>query len=168
MRLPCWLAALSPKACLAASALAFGLTVGTAAEVLAANTHSHGGPGTSIELVLNNGAKWEADEALRRGMADVRNDMTAALPRIHGGEFTPAEYAELAAKIDGLITYLVENCKLTPEADEQLHVVLVEFMDGAAAMKSDVDQSQGAVKIIQALDVYPEYFDHPGWQPLGD
>lgn len=153
---------------IATSTLALALTVGTAAGVLAANTHSHGEPGTSIELVLNNGAKWEADDPLRRGMAEMRNDMAAALPRIHGGEFTPTEYAELAAKIDGHIQYLVENCKLAPEADEQLHVVLVEIMDGAAAMKGAADQSQGAVKITQALDVYPEYFDHPGWQPLGD
>lgn len=148
--------------------LAVGLTVGAAAGALAEAAHSHDAPGTSTELVLNNGAKWETDEALRRGMTDMRNDLAAALPRIHGDEFTPAEYAELADKVDGRIAYLVENCKLSPEADEQLHVVLVDIMDGSTAMKGDADPRHGAVKIIEALGVYPEYFDHPGWQPLRD
>lgn len=151
-----------------AGVLAIGLTVGAAAGALATETHSHDGSGTGAELVLNNGAKWETDDPLRRGMADMRNDMAAALAQIHRDDFTPVQYAELAAKVDGHIEYLVENCKLSPEADEQLHVVLVDIMDGAEAMKGAADQKQGAVKVIQALDVYPDYFDHPDWQPLVD
>lgn len=147
---------------------ALGLAISTAAGALAADNHSHGGSDASAALVLNHGAKWETDDALRRGMTDMRNDMAIALPRIHGGELTPAEYTELADRVDARIEYLVENCKLTPEADEQLHVVLVEIMDGSAAMKGDGDPRHGAVKIIQALGLYPEYFDHPGWQPLSD
>ena len=147
---------------------ALGLAINTAAGALAADTHSHDGSGAGAELVLDNGVKWETDDALRRGMTDMRNDMAAALPRIHGGEFAPAEYAELADKVDDRIAYLVANCKLSPEADEQLHIVLVEIMDGSAAMRSDADQRHGAIKIIQALDVYPAYFDHPGWQPVTD
>lgn len=150
------------------SLLALGLAIGTAGGALAQDTHSHDGSGAGAELVLNDGVKWETDDALRRGMTDIRNDMAAALPRIHDGELTPAAYAELADKVDGGIEYLVENCKLTPEADEQLHVVLVEIMDGSTAMKSDADPKHGAIKIIQALDVYPAYFDHPGWQPVTD
>lgn len=150
--------------------LALGLAIGTAAGALAADTHSHEGAGAGVELVLNDGARWETDDALRQGMIDIRNAMAAALPRIHDGEFISAEYVELADKVDGRIEYLVENCKLTPEADEQLHVVLVEIIDGSTAMKGagDADPRQGAVRIIQALDLYPQYFDHPGWQPLGD
>lgn len=148
--------------------LAIGLTVGAAAGALATETHSHDGSETGAELVLDNGAKWATDEPLRRGMADMRNEMATALPQIHRGDFTSAQYAELAAKVDGHIEYLVENCKLSPEADEQLHVVLVDIMDGAEAMKGADDQKQGAVKIIQALDVYPDYFDHPDWHPLVD
>ncbi len=148
--------------------LAVGLTIGAAAGALATETHSHDGAGIRTELVLDNGAKWATDEPLRLGMTDMRNDMAAALPQIHHGDFDPAQYAELAAKVDGHIEYLVENCKLSPEADEQLHVVLVDIMDGAEAMKGATDQKHGAVKIIQALSIYPEYFDHPGWQPLSD
>lgn len=153
---------------IAGGVVVIGLTVGSAAGALATETHSHDGSETSAELVLNNGAKWETDDPLRRGMADMRDDMAAALPLIHDGDFTPAQYAALAAKVDGHIDYLVANCRLSPEADEQLHVVLVEIMDGAEAMKSAADQKHGAVKIVLALDVYPDYFDHPGWQAIGD
>lgn len=148
--------------------VAIGLTVGSAAGALATETHSHDGSGMSTGLVLNSGAKWQTDDPLRRGMADLRNDMAAALPLIHDNDFTPAQYAALAAKVDGHIDYLVANCKLSPEADEQLHTVLADIMDGAEAMKGAADQKQGAVKIILALDVYPDYFDHPGWQAIGD
>lgn len=151
-----------------AGLLALGLAIGGAGGALAADTHSHDGSGEGAELVLNDGVKWETDDALRQGMTDIRNHMAAALPRIHDGELAPAAYAELADKVDDRIEYLVENCKLTPEADEQLHVVLVEIMDGSTAMKGDADPKQGAVKIIQALDAYPAYFDHPGWQPVSD
>lgn len=146
--------------------VALGLTLATAAGAKAEDAHSHeGADGT--ELVLNNGAKWETDDPLRTGMAGLRDDIAAALPQIHDGAFTPAQYVELAGKVDGRIQYLVENCKLSPEADEQLHVVLVEIMDGAEAMKGESGQMQGAVKIVQALKLYPDYFDHPGWAPLG-
>lgn len=144
--------------------LALSLMSGSAATVLAEEAHSH--ESGSVELNLNNGARWQTDDALRRGMSDMRNDMAGALPGIHGNAFTPAEYTELADKIDGRINYLVENCKLSPEADEQLHVLLVQIIDGIAVMKGDADQVHGAVKIVQALNLYPEYFDHPDWQTL--
>lgn len=145
--------------------VALGLTMVAAAGALAEDAHSHDAA-AATELVLDNGAKWETDEPLRHGMAGMRDDMAAALPKIHDGAFTPADYSELAGKVDGRIQYLVENCKLSPEADEQLHVVLVEIMDGAEAMKSGAGQMNGAVKIVQALKAYPDYFDHPDWQPL--
>lgn len=151
---------------IAGSLVALGLALGAAPGALAEDAHSHDAAGAA-ELVLDHGAKWQTDEALRTGMAGLRDDVAAALPQIHDGAFTPAQYAELAGKIDGRIQYIVENCKLSPEADEQLHVVLVEIMDGAEAMKGGTEQMQGAVRIVEALNLYPDYFDHPSWQPLG-
>lgn len=152
----------------AGSVLAMGLVVGAASGVLAAGGHSHGGTGPKIELVLNKGAKWQTDAMLRRGMTDLRNDMAAALPQIHRGTLTAGDFAALAGKVDQHIQFITENCKLTPEADEQLHVVLASILDGVDDMKGAGHQEDGAVKIVQALALYPKYFDHQGWKPLSE
>ena len=53
---------------------------------------------------------------------------------------------------------------LPEDADAQLHVVLEQIIDGVAEMKAGRDK--GAVKIVQALDMYGKYFNHTGWKPL--
>jgi hypothetical protein len=55
---------------------------------------------------------------------------------------------------------------LPEEADQQLHVVLEQILDGIAVMRADKGRDQGAVKIVQALDHYDAHFDHAGWKKL--
>ena len=72
--------------------------------------------------------------------------------------------------LDGDIAYMVENCKLPTEADAMLHLVLAEIIEGSDAMQGKaygVNKRAGAVKVVQALRSYGEYFDHPGWHPPG-
>lgn len=147
---------------LAIGLVAAGLTFAPAA--WAAQEHSHeGGAGSLSELTLNNGAKWQTDAPLRKGMEGIRHDLAAALPRIHDGKLPAEGYGQLAEKVHGHVEYMVGNCKLPPEADAQLHLVLAQMMDGADAMKSGPDRTTGAVKIVQALDAYGRHFDHPAW-----
>jgi hypothetical protein len=119
-------------------------------------------------LRLDNGRKWSTDAPLRQGMSAVRDAVAADHRAIHTNKETAAQYKTLAGKIDGQIAYIVENCKLAPEADAQLHVVLAEIIAGSDLMK-DTDQAkrrEGAVKVVGALGTYPQYFDHPGWRAL--
>lgn len=149
--------------------LALGIAIGLAAgPALAADAHSHSGhaPAAGLELTLNRGKKWATDEPLRQGMGEMRRAMAAALPSIHAGKFTPAEYDRLGAGIETQIDYVTTNCKLSPEADMQLHVVLAEIIDGIGAMREGQEREAGAVKLAQALDTYGAHFDHPGWQKL--
>ena len=119
-----------------------------------------------IELTLDHGRKWATDEALRRGMGEMRQSVAAALPKIHHDQFTAAEYERLAADIEGQIDYVTANCKLSPEADMQLHVVLGEIIDGVGQMQGGAKREKGAVKIVKALDAYGAHFDHQGWTRL--
>ncbi len=68
--------------------------------------------------------------------------------------------------MQGQIDYVTANCKLPEEADHQLHVVLGQILDGIAVLKADKGRDQGAVKIVQALELYGAHFDHAGWKPL--
>lgn len=148
--------------------LALGIALGLAGGAQAASQHAHDGHGgTKMEMTLNNGQKWQTDEALRRGMGDIRTALAAALPRIHEGRFTAAEFSALADRVQTHVDDIVANCKLSEEADLQLHVALTHVLDGITAMKGRVGPEKGAVAILQALNAYGEYFDHPGWAKLG-
>ena len=62
---------------------------------------------------------------------------------------------------------MIENCELSEAADEQLHVVLTQILEGANEMEAGSQSRGGAVMIVKALNAYGEHFEHPGWQPLG-
>jgi hypothetical protein len=141
--------------------------LGCAGPGLAVEPPAHGDKAAVAKLRLNQGKKWQTDEALRRGMNEIRAAMTDALTPIHENVFTPAQYDALAARTQAQIDYVVSNCKLPEAADQQLHIVLEQIIDGVAEMKAATGRDQGAAKIVQALGQYGDYFNHAGWRPVG-
>lgn len=148
---------------LVSAAIVLGLVSGSAP---AAEPHKHGDTAAAGKLQLDNGKKWQTDDALRRGMGEIRVAVAEALTPIHKKAFTPAQYAALAARIQTQIDYVVGNCKLPEAADHQLHLVLEQIIDGVAQMTARTGRDKGAVKIVKALGQYGEYFEDPGWRPL--
>jgi len=145
------------------AAIAFGFAFGPPA--LAAEPHAHG-DASAVQLQLDHGKKWRTDDSLRRGMNEIRAAMAESLAAIHGKTFTSAQYDALAALIQARIDDVVGNCKLPEDADQLLHPVLEQIIDGVAEMKAATNQDRGAEKIVHALTQYGQYFDHAGWQPL--
>jgi len=135
----------------------------TGAPGFAAEPHSHGGAAAPVQLQLDHGKKWRTDDALRQGMSGIHLAMEQSLPPIHNKTFTPAQYEALAERIQGQIDYVVGNCKLPEEADQQLHLVLERMIDGVAQMKAETGREQGAVQIVEALGLYRDYFEPAGW-----
>jgi len=109
--------------------------------------HDHGHAADEAKLVLNHGQKWPTDAPLRQGMENIR-------AAVHKG----LEHDALAKAVETEVAGIVQNCKLPPEADAQLHIVIAELMAGAEA--HDVKRVAGA------LNAYGEHFDHPGWKRL--
>jgi len=142
--------------------MALGLALAPLGAV-AAEPHAHA---ATVEIKLDDGKKWPTDAVLRRGMEEIRLAMADAVTPIHRNEFSPAAYAALAARVQAQVDDVVANCQLPEEADQQLHIVLEQILDGIAAMKSETARPQGAVKLVQALDLYGTHFEHAGWQPL--
>lgn len=136
--------------------------------LFAEETHQHTSHAPTT-LQLNSGKKWETDAPLRKGMTGIQEVVAAKLDLIHNNKLTTSQYTELAKKISVHTDSIFKNCKLAPEADAQLHIVLAQVLDGTHRMKSadNLDgRKLGAVKIVEALQLYPKYFDHPGWKPL--
>lgn len=150
---------------LAAALFALGLTFGPGVAIA---QHAHGHGAAVIELKLNNGEKWETDEALRTGMSRIRADLASSLPLIHDGRYSAADYASLADTIQGHVEYVTVNCKLAEEADAQLHVAIAQVLEGVDAMKAGRNQEKGAIAMVEALNAYGAHFDHPGWKALGE
>lgn len=150
---------------LAAAVLTAGTLAGTAA--WAANEHSHGHDAHALEL--NAGKKWTTDDPLRQGMTKIRAIVAPRLERIHAGKMDARGYAAMAAGVETQVAYIVKTCKLEPDADAMLHLLLAEIVEGIDAMKAagkTAPAESGVVKIVAALNGYGKYFEHPGWKPV--
>jgi len=146
-----------------ASAAMLALPVAAVADV-----HKHGSASEVHKLSLDQGKKWATDEPLRKGMDEIRALVEAQHAGIHKNTLKRADYAALGAKIEAQVGYIVQNCKLPPDVDATLHVILEEVLEGAEAMKGAEKKSprSGAGKVVAALNEYGKYFDHPGWKGL--
>jgi len=132
-----------------------------------AQEHDHGDEGGAQTLQLDHGNKWATDAPLREAMTAIRDALQVDHPAIHARTQPSAAYQALAQHIDAQIAHIVAHCKLPTDADANLHVLLAQIIGGADAMRESGDLEQaraGAVRVIQALNQYPQYFDHPGWK----
>jgi hypothetical protein len=159
---------MSVKMTVAGALMGVVLTLGAAGPALAANPPSHDGHAAGVpELSLNQGRKWATDEALRQGMESIRETMAQSLGSMHTGAFSPAQYAALASALEEQVDGITRNCRLPPDADAQLHLVLAGILEGIDGLKSDDGRVPGAVRVLRALGAYGAHFDHQGWEPIG-
>lgn len=130
--------------------------------------HGHGADVASVALPLAPGKKWATDAPLRDGMTKIRAAVERTLKAAHGGADDDGQYQALGATVDQQLAHIVQNCKLTPEADAALHEIIGELVAGgqAAASGSSDARMIGVVRLVAALDAYGVGFDHPGWKPV--
>ena len=130
-------------------ALVLAVALALSAPAFAAEeAHSHGAAaGGEAKLVLNHGQKWPTDAPLRQGMESIRAALASGMAQ-----------DAFAAKVTTEVAGIVQNCKLEPEADAQLHIVIAELMAGVEAKDN--------ARVAHALNAYGEHFDHAGWNRL--
>lgn len=129
--------------------------------------HAHVDPDkAAAALTLDNGKKWQTDATLRSGMTAIRDHLQAGVKPIHAKTYSPDDYKALAEKIEKEIGLIVASCKLPANADGQLHLVLAQITAGTEVMKKDGERIAGAAKVIQGLESYAKFFDHPEWKPI--
>lgn len=119
-------------------------------------------------LQLNQGKKWETDAPLRQGMANLRASVGDKLEAIHKGRLSADEAKALGAKIDAEVATIVARCKLEPQADAMLHLVIADLMAASEVMqgKHKGKPVAAARKAVGALNNYGRYFDDPQWKSL--
>ena len=129
--------------------------------------HDHGSAPQA--LTLNQGQKWATDAPLRKGMDGIRGLVGPQLKAAHAGKLSAAQYKQLAGKIEREVAGIVENCKLEPAADAQLHGLIAQMMQGSEMTKGkqgNAKRADGVVSVAKALNTYGDYFSHPGWKKI--
>ena len=153
----------SPIALMLALALSSPLAV-----LAASDAHDHG-KSAPHKLELNAGKKWGTDDALRQAMSTIHQTVSQTLPTAHSGKAKVADYEAFGKDVTAQITYIVENCKLDPKADEQLHIIVADMMSGVEAAEGkegEKKRAAGVVKVAQAANAYGKHFDHAGWKAI--
>ncbi|HMO49326.1 MAG TPA: hypothetical protein PKB14_25295 [Rubrivivax sp.] len=149
---------------LAGTAMAALLALGAPVQAQSA-AHDHGSAAPH-ELTLNQGRKWSTDAPLRKGMDNIRGLVAPKLQAAHAGTLQPAQYRELAGQVEQQVAFIVQNCKLAPDADAQLHLLIADIGSGVDAMNGKTAGTQaadGLLRVTQALNQYQTHFDHPGF-----
>jgi hypothetical protein len=152
-----------------ASLIAVLVSLPTAFVLAAETTHQHEHGATTAKLHLKDGKKWQTDDVLRQSMTNIKDAFAPHLAAVHQNKLDAKSYDELAAKVNSEVANIVKNCHLEKDADEMLHLVIADMLAGADAMSGKdrkATRQAGAVQVVQALDSYGEYFDHPGWRNL--
>lgn len=148
-------------------ALLAALSLSALPAVAADHEHDHHGHGPD-KLQLNQGKKWPTDEALRRNMAAMSTDFSTRVHAIHEGKLSAEEYAALGKGIEGRIADIIAQCKLAPDADAMLHLVVADLLAAADVMqgKAKGKPDAAAHQAVTALNDYGRHFEHPGWRPI--
>ena len=122
----------------------------------------------SAGLVLEHGAKWATDAPLRKGMERIRELIAVPQATVTAGiVLSPADARQLADGVRHHVDELIQNCKLEPDADAALHVLIADMLKGAAELADGPQLAMGLARIQNAINQYPKYFSHPGWEAGG-
>lgn len=134
------------------------------AESASVDEHDHHHESKSAsEPVLNKGKKWQTDAPLRQGMHSINEEVLKAVPAFHDNALTKPQAEELAKYINEQVSFIVDNCKLDPEADAMLHFLAGELLSGATVLSVEPASEDGLPAMVKALLTYPLYFDDPEW-----
>jgi hypothetical protein len=106
---------------------------------------------------------WETDAPLREGMRNIR----AALHGLEAGGvdgLTSSEVGDFSAGIDKQVAFMINNCKLQPQADAALHTIIADFVAAAASLKSNPTDTGPFASMHAALQRYARQFNDPEWR----
>jgi hypothetical protein len=152
---------------LAAACLSLLMSCSREPEITAEQPHHHGHDNHAASaLSLNNGEKWQTDVPLRQGMQSINDAAMNATTDFHHDALTKEDAEKLAKHITGQVDYLINNCQLEPQADATLHVLIGDLLGGADVLSKQPLSNQGLPRIIQALQLYPDYFNHEDWNKI--
>lgn len=107
------------------------------------------------EIVMNNGAKWEADAKTNECVKKIQNTIKTQATS------TVDEYHKLAELLNDDKNNIVKNCTMTGASHDNLHVWLLPLMakiDALSETKTVDDASKIKQSIEENIEAYYTYF----------
>jgi hypothetical protein len=105
-------------------------------------------------------AKYPAEAALRTAMDRVRNAVEAFEHARHG-HMGAEQVRALADHLDAQVARVFKECRLEPQADASLHVLLGTLMKGSRAMRQTPTDYAPVAAMERAMADYARMFDDP-------
>ncbi len=122
---------------------------------------------SATEAPVNAVKKWETDEAVRMGMDNILQAMTASRDDIANNRLNTQDYQRLAETIDKNVALMMKTRSVNKETEKAFHlVVMMDLSQSTDLMRSGSKvtlQRAGAFGVIQSLRNYSKHFQHPGW-----
>ena len=131
-----------------------------------AHEHAHAEHGAAT-LSLNDGQPWATDEALRDGMTSIRAAVESAASSFAAGSLSQNQALHLNEAVQSSVMNMIQQCKLEPAADENLHTILGMLLAAADTVAASPQSSEGVPALQGALETYGHYFSHEGWSEAG-
>jgi hypothetical protein len=104
------------------------------------------------------GMVWPTDEPLRAGMSRIEGAVEQTLAMTQP---LTREQAELLARtVEENVAYIVRNCKLEPEPDAALHVLIGRMMAATNQLKDEATTREAVTQLAAVLHDYRATFDH--------
>ncbi|WP_049780235.1 hypothetical protein [Aromatoleum aromaticum] len=115
--------------------------------------------------------RWRTDAAVRQAMDGLHAAIDANVTQGADGGIAEERLADLGGTLAARTTQLIACCTTPDVSGRHLHMILVEIADGAELMRKGrpvAAQRLGLLRVVQALNLYGDLFDHPGWQRLDE
>lgn len=128
----------------------------------------------ALLLALPSGARSEAakfptDDVVRTEMKAIRDLTLNAHTLVTHRRMPPADARTFHARVAAAAGRINAGTTLQGEAREKIEKLAGDIAKGAAAVagaEAAITPIDGIVSIDEALSIYAQRFDHPGWQPL--
>ena len=129
----------------------------TADDASVQDTHrAHGADGAPVAAPPN-GQLWPTDEPLRAGMARIQVAIEQASAEVQ--PLSRDSAGRLAGTVEENVAYIVKNCRLPPEPDAALHVLIGRLMNAANQLKAEPAAETAVSELDAILRDYRSTFD---------
>lgn len=152
-----------PHPCLLALALALSLASLPALAQEGPHGHAPGHVASGTADVEAPAQRWATDAPLREGMREIAG-IVGALGHYEMGHVETGQAVMLAGQVNDAIADIVANCRLEPDADAALHIVLAALAQGATRFQQEPGDHAPIAAMRQALADYARLFDDPGFE----